>query len=330
MNYQELKQACDRWIDFLIEDEKSENSIKQYRRALDVFLEYLKEQEITEIDKKTVINYKKAMIEEVKKNQATPAKPINGKRPLTKMSTVNMRIRTLNALFKFLKLDDLTVKREKDESQNYNDDMLTNNEMLRLLETAKSLGKEKIYMIMKTLSKTGARISELEYLTVESLKTRKPTITNKGKTRLIFIPKKLAGELKEYCKANGIKSGIIFSNRDGSSLLDQTYIRSEIKEIARKTKGIKLSKAHPHNFRHWYAQNYANMPSANPYILPMLLGHSDKGQTNAVTALYVKPKAKDMLRIVDNFERYIDDELKKEQVKRNYNRKQIQRRNKKK
>lgn len=45
---------------------------------------------------------------------------------------------------------------------------LTRGEYDRLLETARSLGRERLALVMETLCATGIRVSEVRYITVEA------------------------------------------------------------------------------------------------------------------------------------------------------------------
>lgn len=327
MTYKELEQKCAEWINHLqheVTKPKSKNTILQYQRALNVFLEYLKENEIEEVTKQAVDNYIDEMENQVKEYDRLKAnpKPVNGKRPVSKLSTVKMRVRTLNALLDYAGQPDLksAVKTHSQEISNINEDMLTDTDYLKILEFTDKYSNEKMKLIIETLAFTGIRISELEFITVESLKDRKPVIWNKGSRRIAFIPKKLNKKLKDYCKKNDIKSGIIFSNKAGDKMITQSYIRNEMKRIAGKAR-MKKSKVHPHNFRHFYAERYANMPNANHFILPKLLGHRENGQNNSVTARYVTPTSQNYLQIVDGLEAHINDRLKEAQKIRDKNKK---------
>lgn len=298
MKTSELKPAIKEWLEKLeIEKEKKPNTIKQYSRSLKLFTEFVESTGRDVIDKKTVIDFKNSMMEEIERNKRNP-KP--GRTQLTKVTTVNLRLITVNKFLRESGEPDLTVKLEETQDSNVLDDMLTENEYSRILEWADKLGKEKIKLIIETLTGTGIRISELKAITVEALKTRTNTVTNKKKTRTIFIPKQLTRKLKNYCQKNGITEGIIFHGRDKEKLLDQAFIRKEIKNIAGKARGIKKDKCHPHIFRHLFAKRYANMPGANPYILPLLLGHSTKSLP--VTFNYTKPDTRELLKAVDELE----------------------------
>lgn len=302
MKAQDLKPNVNEWINQLIDEEKAQNTIKQYSRSLNKFIEFVESSEIDDIDKKSVIAYKDAMLEEMERNRNNPQR---GRTQLKSISTINTRLIALNKFLKETGEPELTTKLLKDETSNTLDEMLTEKEYKRILEWADKLGKKKIKLIIETLTGTGIRISELKAITVESLKKRTAVVTNKGKTRTIFIPKQLTKKLKAFCKENDITEGIIFHGKDKSKMLDQTVIRKGMKSIAGKARGIKLDKVHAHAFRHLFAKRYANMPGANTFILPMLLGHSDK--TQSVTALYTKPTTKELLKAVDDLEAYYSD-----------------------
>lgn len=299
MKTKDLKETVGLWLEKLSEEEKAENTIRQYARSLEIFADFAEREEAEEIDKKLILSFKNEMLEALEENQKSP-KP--GRRQLKSISTVNARLIALNKFLKESGEPELRVKLLKDETSNTLDDILTEKEYQRILKWADRLGKEKIRLIIETLAGTGIRISELRAITVESLKKRTAVVTNKGKTRTIFIPKRLAKKLRAYCKKNEIESGIIFHGRDKDTLLDQAFIRKEMKKIAGKARGIKKDKVHAHAFRHLFAKRYAQMPGANAFILPMLLGHSDK--TQGVTALYVKPSTRELLKEVDKLEAY--------------------------
>lgn len=321
------------------EKPRSKNTILQYERALKVFDEFLIDNDIEEINKESVIKYIHTMEKQLEAyDKGEKPKTVNGKRPVASFTTVKMRVRTLNAFFDYIDRRDLrtSVQYRESENDNTNENELTDLDYLKLLDFTKS---EKMKLIMETLAFTGIRISELEYITVESLKDRKPKLWNKGKRRTGYIPKGLAKKLRAYAKENGIDSGIIFRSRplkdkDGNyidrdgkpakepvyKMISQSYIRDEMKRIAGQAR-MKRSKVHPHNFRHFYATKYANKPNANHYILPVLLGHSTNDRSQGVTARYVKQSSSNILKVADELEVYINAELKEAQKTRAKNKK---------
>lgn len=53
---------------------------------------------------------------------------------------------------------------------------------------------------MRTLALTGIRVSELQYITVETLETGRVQVYNKGKIRDVYLPDVLIRELKKFCR----------------------------------------------------------------------------------------------------------------------------------
>lgn len=312
----ELRQEINDWIEGLRTSRRAENTLKLYQHALEGFLNFLIEQEIDEVNRDAGFAYIEAMEKEREANKQElienkKLKSINGVRPLTKISTINSRLRAINKFFRDHDQD--TLPYLKDESDNFDEDTLTEKEYWRILEWANRLEKQKIGLILETLANTGMRISELKDLNVHDLKTRTPTVTNKGKTRTVFLPRQLTNKLEEYCKENGIKSGIIFHGKDPSRMLSPRYIQDEFKYIAGKARGIPLKKAHPHGLRHFYSQRFDKACVAEEIInktknregIPLshayfLLGHSNRD----VALTYKKPSKKQLLKEVDMIERY--------------------------
>lgn len=310
MNIEELKHSINEWITELDDGDRVPGTINQYKRALNRFLEYLEQEEITEIDRRSVTAYKNSMKEEVKYRQTHP---LPGRQHLQTTTTANKWLDILNRLFDYMGRTDLKQRRIKDETQNIRKDVLTDKEYHRILEWADRLNKPKIKLILETLAGTGMRVSELEYITVESVRPRNriAIVENKGKTRYVFIPKQLAKKLRDYAKANGIESGIIFHGRNPEKMISTTYIRREFKEIAGKARGIKLDRIHPHALRNLFARRYNETPDAPRVYLPYLLGHS---QPRTVTERYEMPTDTDLKEAVDMMEAYYikqDKEAKK-------------------
>lgn len=314
MKTQELRSEVAHWLKELKLNDKAENTIKQYSRSLNKFIEYAEASGTSEIDKELLIDYKNSMIDEMNYNLDHE---LPGRRQLKSPNTINLRLIALNRFFKDAGAPELNIKTINVDNDDTLDDMIDEEDYRNILKACDELGNERIKLIIKTLAGTGIRISELQFITVESLENRIITIKNKGKIRKGYIPKVLAEELKSYCQKNQITNGTIFHGRKDKivkinnkevkvkKMLDQAQIRRDMKEVARKA-GIKnLEVIHPHIWRHFYARRYVNMPNANSFYLPKLLGHSTKSQ--GVTAIYLNPTKKELLTIVDEMERYYLD-----------------------
>lgn len=307
LSYINLEKKTNEWIDSL--KRKTENTKKQYRRSLNVFLEYLKENNIDEVNEDVLIEYQQSMVNEVTRNQNIKPEIVNGKRPLTRFSTVNSRLKTLNRFIEYLGYPEYKVDLVDDSTENVNDETLSELDYLRLLEYCDILNKPKMKLIIETLAGTGIRISELEFFTVENVKkaTRnKPKITviNKGKERDIIIPSKLRKSLLQYAKQNNITSGVIFRgkplkdvngellrDKNGNliyKLVDKAWIWRKLKYIAGQAR-VKKSKVHAHSFRHLFAIRYINEYKNLPELAD-LLGHESLETTRIYTAESSKAK----------------------------------------
>ena len=81
--------------------------------------------------------------------------------------TVNTRLSTVNSLMDFLGRRDLQSMGTLDGSQSQPE--LTRTEYLRLLSTARALGKERLYLLVKLFGSTDLALTDLPRLTVATL-----------------------------------------------------------------------------------------------------------------------------------------------------------------
>ena len=150
----------------------------------------------------------------------------------------------------------------------------------RLLGAAKSMGDERLEMLVRTMCATGIRVSEVRAVTVESLCRRRAEIRNKGKIRTILLPKRLCETLQTYCKQRGIRSGQIFVTRTGKPL-DRSNIWKMMKRLAVRAK-VALGKVFPHNLRHLFARTYYKAYK-DIVRLADILGHASIDTTRIYT-----------------------------------------------
>ena len=148
---------------------------------------------------------------------------------------------------------------------------LSQGEYHRLLNTANSLGKVRLALLMETLCGMGLRVSELRYITVEAVRAREAEVRMKGKVRRIIIPGKLAKKLLKYAKKNKIISGPIFITARGNPL-SRRQIWAEMKKLC-KAAGVEPTKVFPHNLRHLFARTFYRV-SHDIAHLADVLGHS--------------------------------------------------------
>lgn len=246
---------------YLIEEEKSENTIEKYIRDVTFFMMWLTSREVTKI---LALEYKKELCEKY-----APA-------------SVNAAISSLNSFFAFIGWHDIRIKALKIQRQIFSskDKELTKAEYERLLTAAISKKNERLYLLMQTICSTGIRVSELKFVTCEAVKKGQAFISCKGKMRTVFLPKELCKMLKEYIKEQGIKYGSVFVSRNGKPL-DRSYIWKMLKNLC-EAAGVSKDKVFPHNFRHLFARTYYSLQK-DIVRLADILGHSSVETTRIYT-----------------------------------------------
>ena len=243
---------------YLKSEEKSENTIEKYIRDVRAFLVYMNGSEIT---KETVIAYKNKLLSE---NYAA--------------RSINSMLASLNGLFSFLGWADLKVKSIKLQRQIYcpEEKELTKAEYLRLVNTAKQKGNERLNLLIQTICGTGIRVSELQYITVEAVKCGEAVVSLKGKTRSVFIVRELQNKLLRYAAEQKITVGAIFITRNGKPM-SRTNIWREMKNLCVQAE-VNPQKVFPHNLRHLFARTFYGIEK-DIAKLADILGHSSINTT---------------------------------------------------
>lgn len=243
---------------YLQNEEKSTNTIEKYIRDVKAFADYTNSKDLT---KETVIAYKTKLVYD---NYAA--------------RSINSMIASLNSLFVFVGWDDLKVKSIKLQRQIYcpEDKELTKAEYLRLINTAKQKGNERLNLLIQTICGTGIRVSELQYITVEAVKCGEAVVSLKGKTRSVFIVRELKKKLLRYAAEQGIKSGAIFITRS-SKPMSRTNIWREMKNLCEQA-NVNPDKVFPHNLRHLFARTFYGIEK-DIAKLADILGHSSINTT---------------------------------------------------
>ena len=128
---------------YLESEEKSKNTCEKYIRDVRAFASYMNG---TNVAKEAVIAYKNKLLSE---NYAA--------------RSINSMLASLNSLFSFLSWADCRVKSIKLQRQIYcpEEKEMTKAEYLRLLNTAKWKGNERLSLLIQTICGTGIRVSEL-------------------------------------------------------------------------------------------------------------------------------------------------------------------------
>lgn len=246
------EQLISEWVTYLVSEEKSENTIEKYKRDARAFMSYLQGNLVT---KDQVLAYKTYLIQ----NYAP--------------RSVNSMLISLNRLFSFLDWDDVRVKTLKLQRQTYcpEEKELTKNEYERLVLTARRKGNERLELILQTICGTGIRVGELQFITVEAARKGEAVVSLKGKTREVFIVKKLRKKLMDYARRNGIEEGPVFVTRSGKPIC-RTNIWREMKALCAQA-AVSPEKVFPHNLRHLFARIFYGI-NKDIAKLADILGHA--------------------------------------------------------
>ena len=185
----------------------------------------------------------------------------------------------------------LRIQRKIFRSQ---DRELTRADYEKLLETARSLGQERLELLMETICSTGIRVSEVRYITVEAVRQGQAEIRLKGKIRTILLPAKLCRKLLKYAGKQKTASGEIFLTRSGKSL-SRRQIWREMKNLCERA-GVAPSKVFPHNLRHLFATVFYRA-CRDIVKLADILGHSSVNTTRIYLMTTSKEHARQLEKL---------------------------------
>lgn len=239
----------------LAAEERAAATIEKYVRCAERFLLWLGERELS---KEEVIRWKATL-------SGAPA-------------SINGAIAAVNSLLAYLGRGEWKLRQVRTQRRVYRarEKNLSKEEFEHLVRTAEARGSLRLARAIETIAATGIRVSELRFITVESLGSREVTIRNKGKLRTILLTAELARKLRDYCRWVGIRQGEIFVTRSGRSL-SRTQLWAEMKRLCRAA-GVESTKVFPHNFRHLFAVVHYRL-HRDLVKLADLLGHSSVNTT---------------------------------------------------
>lgn len=235
--------------DFLWENRRADSTIENYCRTATQFIEFtgiVTKDEMMTLTKIVVRNFVEHMNNTSYENEQKYT-----------VETVNNKIAGMNQLLGLYKLDDLKEKALYCHRKTFIEDseILTDDDVIRILKESK-ISNHILYLAVKSMAQMGIRVSEIQFITVESLNRGYIVVLNKGGMRKVPLPPDLIKELSEYCNASGITKGIIISVKKDIAI-NRSTIGRFMKKLAEKL-GIDKRKAHPHSLRHNFAIRYLN------------------------------------------------------------------------
>lgn len=259
--YKITPELIGRYVISLREQEKSEATIRKYVHDLTALCRYLADAALT---KSLLIGWK----ENLERQYAA--------------ASVNTMIAAMNGLLEFGGRGDLKVKPLKIQKSMFCDEEkeLTREEYIRLIRAAEQKGGERISLVIQTICATGIRVSELRFITADTVKSGRTEINNKGKRRIIFLPEKLCCLLRKYLQRHGRTAGTVFVTATGRPL-DRSNIWRDMKALCEDA-GVEPGKVFPHNLRHLFARTYYTLEK-DLSRLADILGHSNVNTTRIYT-----------------------------------------------
>ena len=188
-------------------------------------------------------------------------------------ATVNAMLAGLNRFFDFAGRPECRVKVLRLQRCSFREAEreLDRGEYRALVRTARTLGRERLALVMETMCATGIRVGEVPFITVEAACRGRTDVALKGKVRTIFLPDRLCRRLLQYARKQKITSGEIFLT-GGGKRLSRTQIWAEMKRLCRAA-GVAAGKVFPHNLRHLFARTFYRA-CQDVVKLADILGHS--------------------------------------------------------
>ena len=248
----------------LLEQDKSQNTIRSYKNGIEPFLEYFKItrcEDVESIEKRDIIEYRST---------------ISGK-----ASTINARMRTIMAFLNWLVdweyIESNPMSRIKSLKEAKKVPlMLTNEECMAMIEGCSNIQEKLMMIVMFT---TGARVGEVVEMKVSDISNGYILIHGKGnKERQIPLREDVLEMVEDYLE--GHNDEYLFPSRKGGGQVTTEAIRIRVKKIAMSA-GIaeeRAMKVTPHNTRHYFATSLVDGGN-DITIIAKAMGHSSINTT---------------------------------------------------
>ena len=223
------EEVC-RYLDSLVARGRRRETIQVYRPKLEAFYHFLPEDKRVAAD--TLELWRAALLRE-------------GYSP----GTANTHVSAANGLLAYLGRRDLQLIGQLDTEEEIQPE-LSRTEYLRLLATARNLGRERTYLMVKVFALTGIRVSELNRVTVRAVEEGRVLTACDGRAQYVLIPACLRKELEVYLRRVGITAGPVFVTRSGRPMR-RTQVSGEIRTLCRDAR-VDGDKSNPRCLRRLY------------------------------------------------------------------------------
>lgn len=210
-----------------------------------------------------------------------------------KPSTVNLRILALNRYLEHVGQGALRLKAVRVQQRSFLENVISQADYLFLKQQLSQEPNRMWYFVVRFLSATGARVSELIQLKAEHVRIGYLDLYSKGgKVRRLFIPEALRREALAWLSEDERHTGYLFVNRGGQRITPRG-IAAQLKRLAVRY-GLNPAVVYPHSFRHRYAKNF--LEACNDLsLLADLMGH----ESIETTRIYLRRTAMEQRDLVD-------------------------------
>lgn len=210
-----------------------------------------------------------------------------------KPRTVNQRIRALNCLLESLHLSTSRILMIRVQQKPFLENVISQADYEYLKKCLIRDGNLLYYFVIRIMSTTGMRISELVQLQVEDVKRGHMDVYSKdNKIRRIYIPKKVRKDCLNWLNNISHMSGYVFINRSGKRLTP-AGIRGQLKKFT-VLYDLDPSVVYPHSFRHLFAKNFLKA-HGDISMLSDILGH----ESIETTRIYLQRSSAEQKKIVN-------------------------------
>lgn len=206
-----------------------------------------------------------------------------------KPKTINLKQNGMRRYFEFIGYEGYTFKKYRTQARGFTDNVINDEQYQLLIDNTKRRKNQTYYKIIRIISSTGVRVSELIKLKSADLQKGYTDITSKeNKMRRIYYPQQLIDDIADKCTEE-----YMVTNRYKQQMTTRG-VSQLLKNLAKET-GIPKEVVYPHSFRHYFAKTFIKN-GGDITLLGDLLGHSDI----STTALYTRKTANEQKTIVSD------------------------------
>lgn len=234
---QVTEESIDGYIAAIEKSGKSAGTIEEYRRNLHLLYNFLPENKRLRWD--TLSRWRASLLD----HGYTPR-------------TVNARISAANSYLAFCGRRDLQLMRQL-RVEKYHAPELSRVEYLRLLQTARLMNRERLYLLIKLFGTTGLPVQGLQQVTVETVQDGIIRKTSGGKQHEYHLPACLRDEILDYAWRNGIQDGQVFLTSTGKPLR-RTNVADSIRRLCHDAQ-VPEEKGNPRCLQQMYRNTQARI-----------------------------------------------------------------------